>query len=129
MQWIDLDALALEAKYNVNAFAKLLGVNVRTLQRKFRNQLELTPKNWLRERRLIEAQALLKADWRIASIIDKLGFQTRSHFSSEFKSLCGYSPSEARDRARGREGDDDVSPAGADSESGLAPKSHAGTQS
>jgi len=84
--------LAAQAKYQVPALAALLHTNVRTLERRFRQELQTTPQEWLNHLRQMEAERLLDIGKRIKEIADLLGYTQASHFCRHFKESHGMTP-------------------------------------
>ena len=85
--------LAFAAQFKVNKLARLCGVSVRTLQRHFALNAGITITVWLQGIRLHEAYGRLKAGARVKKVAYDLGYKQLSHFSREFKSQHGITPS------------------------------------
>lgn len=71
----------------------------RSLQYAFRNLLNTTPKQWIREQRMARALELLQGDGvrpTVQAVALICGYANISHFSRDFKTRFGLSPSEAR---------------------------------
>jgi AraC-like DNA-binding protein len=92
-QW---EALAETAHYDANKLARICGVSTRQLQRHFRRIFHCSPQNWLNDRRLLAAQALLVSGESVKKVALELGFKQSSHFCRQFKTLIGIKPSEFR---------------------------------
>ncbi|MEX2282816.1 MAG: helix-turn-helix transcriptional regulator [Gemmatimonadota bacterium] len=85
----------------VEMLCRSLGINERTLQRSFANQVGLTPKQAIRVMRFRHAVTLLQGSPRgsLASIALSCGYADQSHFTREFRDLADVSPLEfARER-------------------------------
>ena len=70
----------------------------RALQYAFRERLNSTPKQWIREQRLALALEELRREPRrsIQAVALSCGYLRVSHFSQDFKTRFGISPSQAR---------------------------------
>ena len=87
------EPLAQQAQYRAHELAFLCQVSLRTLQRHFRVQYGLTVSGWLREVRLRKAYGGLIQGSTVKEIAFDLGYKQLSHFSRDFKSYFGVSPS------------------------------------
>ena len=56
------------------------------------------PAEWIRDRVILEAKALLRSGCSIQEVCDALSFQSQSHFGRYFKSATGLTPKAYRDR-------------------------------
>ena len=71
----------------------------RALQYAFRERLNTTPKQWIREQRLKTALAQFQVDGKrpsVQKVALACGYLNTSHFSRDFKTRFGLCPSEAR---------------------------------
>ena len=94
---IDLEKFML-TNYHFNVtiekFAALTGRSLAGFKRDFQKIFEMSPRVWLQERRLTEAQYLIaKKNMKPSAIYLDLGFETLSHFSHSFKKKFGKTPS------------------------------------
>ena len=87
------EPLAEKAQYRAHELAFLCQVSLRTLQRHFRDEYGLTVSGWLREVRLRRAYGGLIRGASVKEIAFDLGYKQLSHFSRDFKSYFGVSPS------------------------------------
>ena len=87
------EELAAKAQYRPSEIAKLTRVSLRTLQRHFKNNYQVTISSWLRSLRLNEAYSRLVAGHSVKEVAYELGFKQLSHFSREFKKMYGVPPS------------------------------------
>lgn len=87
------ETLAQSSHYRANELASLCQVSLRTLQRHFRSEYGLTVSGWLREVRLREAYGRLIGGATVKEVAFDLGYKQLSHFSRDFKSYFGVSPS------------------------------------
>jgi AraC-like DNA-binding protein len=79
----------------VEKFAQLTGRSLAGFKRDFKNTFEMSPRQWLQEKRLVEARHLIeKKNKKPSAIYLDLGFESLSHFSHSFKKKFGKAPSE-----------------------------------
>lgn len=95
---IDLEKFML-SNYHFNVpvekFAQLTGRSLAGFKRDFKRTFDASPRQWLQERRLMEARHLIEQKHRKPSAIYlDLGFESLSHFSYSFKKKFGKAPSE-----------------------------------
>jgi AraC-like DNA-binding protein len=88
------EIMAETAHYDANELAKICGISTRQLQRHFRRCFHCSPQNWLNERRLLLAKALLLSGESVKKIALDLGFKQPSHFCRQFKSWNKMTPSQ-----------------------------------
>lgn len=95
---IDLEAFMLgNYHYNVSVekFAQLTGRSLAGFKRDFQKIFDMPPRQWLLEKRLIEARHLIeKKNRKPSAIYLDLGFESLSHFSHSFKKKFGKAPTE-----------------------------------
>ncbi len=87
----------LSYQWSVEEMAAIAGMGSTLFNEKVKNYTGFTPINYLINIRISEAIKLLKR--REASITDialDTGFYSSQHFSTTFKKLTGYTPSEFR---------------------------------
>lgn len=78
---------------HVERFAYLTGRSLATFKRDFKKVFQMSPRQWLQEKRLKEAHYLLANKMQTASkVYLDLGFENLSHFSYSFKKFFGYPP-------------------------------------
>src|SRR5436190_14843811 len=87
------EQLAIRAQYKPFEVAKLTRVSLRTLQRHFKNNYNVTISGWLRSLRLNEAYSRLTSGQSVKEVAYGLGYKQLSHFSREFKKMYGVAPS------------------------------------
>ncbi|WP_343691175.1 AraC family transcriptional regulator [Chitinophaga sp.] len=79
----------------VEKFAQLTGRSLAAFKRDFKKTFDAAPRQWLLEKRLLEARHLIEKKRRKPSAIYlDLGFESLSHFSRTFKQQFGKAPSE-----------------------------------
>lgn len=75
------------------ALADDMGVGLRTLQRRFMEQLGVSPRQHLRYLRFERArQLLLRRDRRAVDIAIAAGYSDQAHFVREFRRFAGVTP-------------------------------------
>ena len=87
------ESLAFAAGFRISELARICHVSVRTLQRHFRKQYNLTLSEWLRAVRLEQARAKLITADCIKAVAFDLGYKQASHFTRDFKQRFGVPPS------------------------------------
>jgi AraC-like DNA-binding protein len=79
----------------VEKFAQLTGRSLAAFKRDFQKIFDMSPRQWLQEKRLTEARYLIeKKNKKPSAIYLDLGFESLSHFSHSFKKKFGKAPSE-----------------------------------
>ncbi len=82
---------------NINEISEALGINRVTLHRKFTEELDISPGNYIIRLRLKKACALLKgSDYSIKSIAYSTGFSDQFYFTKAFKKQTGMTPTQYR---------------------------------
>jgi AraC-like DNA-binding protein len=82
--------------YNIPVaeFAELTGRSLTAFKRDFQKSFGMPPRQWLQERRLMEAKDLIEnRNQKPSAIYLDLGFESLSHFSNSFKKKFGRAPS------------------------------------
>jgi AraC-like DNA-binding protein len=69
-------------------------LDVRTLQRRFRAQLQTTPKSWLMRERMLQAPSLLREGLANKEVAARLNYSCESNFCRDFKRHYGCAPQE-----------------------------------
>ena len=83
----------------MKVLAVKVGMDVRTLERRFRAQFQTTPKAWITQERMRSAPVLLAAGLSNKEIAASLNYSRESNFCRDFKRRFGCSPQEyLRDR-------------------------------
>ena len=78
----------------VEKFAQLTGRSLAGFKRDFKKTFDTSPRQWLQEKRLMEARHLIeKKNKKPSAIYLDLGFESLSHFSHSFKKKFGKAPS------------------------------------
>ena len=87
------EVLARKAGYRARELAELCQTSLRTLERHFQKHYGVTVSEWLRELRLKQAYSVLQTGKSVKEVAFEHGYKQVSHFSREFKSHFGVSPS------------------------------------
>src|SRR5688572_11007605 len=87
------EVLAQKAGYRARELADLCQTSLRTLERHFHKHYGVTVSEWLRELRLKQAYSSLQTGKSVKEVAFEHGYKQVSHFSREFKSQFGVSPS------------------------------------
>lgn len=89
----------LSHQWTVEEMAALIGLGTTTFTEKVKNYTGFSPLNYLINIRISEAIKLLKRqEENVTDIALNTGFYSSQHFSTTFKKLTGYTPSEFRKR-------------------------------
>ena len=91
---VDVTTLARICDFRMGDLAGLLKVSERHLERSFKNVLEMTPKSWLREQRMIYAKELFEKGMDKRQVSAITGFKSYSHFAAEIATFFGKKPKE-----------------------------------
>lgn len=87
----------LAHQWTVEEMAALVGLGTTAFTEKVKNYTGFSPLNYLINIRISEAIKLLKReDVNVTDIALDIGFYSSQHFSTTFKKLTGYTPSEFR---------------------------------
>ncbi len=79
--------------------AKRVGLTTISLQRRFREQMGISPHDYLLARKVEHAARLLReTDTSVTAIAHELAFSSSQYFARVFKSYMGQSPTECRRR-------------------------------
>ncbi len=99
MKLKDLVQTHLFSDFSIAELATLSGQSLSSFKREFQKIFNNTPSNFIRTKRLEEAQKLLQVSTlSISEISYQVGFNDLSHFSKVFKKHIGTSPAEYRNR-------------------------------
>jgi AraC-like DNA-binding protein len=100
-QLVELACAMLESQphvgMNVNQLASLLGVDRVTLQRAFKQELNMPPHAYLKRQRLNRACELLHmTDWPLRQVADACGYDSEKYFIRSFHQAIGQTPGQWR---------------------------------
>lgn len=88
-------------RQQVASLARLCGMSPSHFTRTFRAAFGTSPIDWLRRRRITEAQRrLVESDDAIKRIAEQVGYGDRFFFSRDFRKLTGQTPRQFRERER-----------------------------
>lgn len=93
-----LGPLALGGGFKVRSLSESLGVSERQLHRLFSDSLGISPKDWLRRERMVQARQLLLEGLQVQQAAAALGFRSIKDFSREFQAVCDVSPTDFQRR-------------------------------
>jgi transcriptional regulator GlxA family with amidase domain len=89
----DWEARAERVRYRVSPLADDCGVTPRHLRRFLRLKFGKSPLQWMAEKRLARAAALLQQASLVKQAAAEAGFKNPAHFSRRFTQLYGVPPS------------------------------------
>lgn len=85
---------------SLKRMSEIAGLSMTSFKRKFRQENSCTPHQYLLDRRLCEAAALLEQGLSPSDVYLEFGFKSLSHFSCSFKRKFGMSPRSFIDKNR-----------------------------
>lgn len=86
-------------KISIPEIAKLAGMSIRQLERRFKETLKTTPQHYILKLRILAACELLSnSNMAITEIALNVGFYDHSSFSRKFSSMIGSTPRDYRKR-------------------------------
>lgn len=85
-----------DSRFSIEFLSELMGMSRRQLQRRIKNFVGLTPKEYINEVRLHEVRGLLQTGElkSVAQAAEKGGYSNANYFSQQFKKRFGKVPSE-----------------------------------
>ncbi len=90
--------------FRVKALAVHVGLDVRTLERRFSEQFRTTPKTWIMRERISSAAPLLAEGLSNKEVAASLSYTCESNFCRDFKRHFGCAPQEFAHHHRGGSG-------------------------
>lgn len=78
----------------IGSILKAEGMSIRTLQRKFKQEVGLTPKEYLRIRRMNKVESAMSGNTHPLQIVADFDFADQSHLIKECKQLRDFTPGE-----------------------------------
>jgi AraC-like DNA-binding protein len=96
-----LSQIAREGEYRMVNLCDRIGVSERHLRRIFEDGLGISPKDWLRQERMVAARTLLRAGSPIKEVAIDLGFTTCRMFSRDFQAFYGLKPTDFQRKEHG----------------------------
>lgn len=91
---LSLTQIAKEGDYKMSSLSERLGVSERHLRRVFEEGIGISPKDWLRQERMVAARSLLREGSPIKEVAIDLGFTTSKMFSRDFQIFYGVKPTD-----------------------------------
>lgn len=80
---LDVSKLARLCDFKSSDLAGLLNVSERQMERSFHDILNMPPKSWLREQRMVYARELFDRGMHKREVASITGFKSYSHFAAE----------------------------------------------
>ena len=94
---LDLMKRTLEEPLHTSEIASQVGISVRQLERRFRNEMAVSPSKYYMRLRIARAHRLLQqTDLSVAEVAAGAGFQSLEHFSRVYRQYYGCTPSSDR---------------------------------
>ncbi len=91
---LSLGQIAREGEYRMASLCDRIGVSERHLRRVFEEGIGISPKDWLRQERMVAARSLLREGSPIKEVAVDLGFTTAKMFSRDFQLFHGVKPTD-----------------------------------
>lgn len=91
---LSLSQIARESDYRMAGLCHRINVSERHLRRVFEEGIGISPKEWLRQERMVVARNLLRHGSPIKEVALDLGFSTAKMFSRDFVSFYGVRPTD-----------------------------------
>ena len=91
---LSLGQIARDGEYRTANLCDRIGVSERHLRRVFEEGLGISPKEWLRQERMVAARTLLREGSPIKEVASDLGFTNPKVFSRDFQLYYGVKPTD-----------------------------------
>ena len=91
---VSLTKIARDGDYKMSSLSDRIGVSERHLRRVFEEGIGISPKDWLRQERMVAARSLLREGSPIKEVAIDLGFTTAKMFSRDFQLFHGVKPTD-----------------------------------
>jgi len=91
---LSLSQIAREGEYRMANLCDRIGISERHLRRVFEEGIGISPKEWLRQERMVAARNLLRHGSPIKEVAIDLGFSTAKMFSRDFMGFHGVRPTD-----------------------------------
>ena len=88
----ELHQAVWQSGFNVKKLAGRVGLDMRTLERRFDQQLHTTPKAWIMDQRMAAAPPLLSQGLSNKEVAGCLGYTQESNFCRDFTRVHGLPP-------------------------------------
>ena len=95
---LSLSQIAREGEFKMSNLCDRIGVSERHLRRVFEDGIGISPKEWLRQERMVAARLLLREGQSIKGISSDLGFSSSKVFSRDFQFFHGVKPTDFQRR-------------------------------
>ena len=89
-----------ESEYPLDRISESLGLSPSNLLVRFKRLTGLPPHAFLLEQRILRAKRMLLSQMPVSAIAHQLGFSSSQHFSNQFKSATGMSPTGYAEKTR-----------------------------
>ncbi len=87
----------LKTDFELTAAAEKSYISYAYMCKLFKKEMKVSPKKYIIDKRIDYARTLLSTDYySVEEVAEMCGYRDTKHFSSEFKRICGISPSEYR---------------------------------
>ncbi len=96
-----LTELPRRANYCAQRLAVIMGFSRRTLERRFRQQMDCTPGEWLAQRRMADAVAMIERQVSLKVVSTSVAYRNPSGFYREFRRRLDCTPGEYQARYLG----------------------------
>jgi AraC-like DNA-binding protein len=97
---LSLSQIAREGQYKMASLCDRIEVSERHLRRVFEDGLGISPKDWLRQERMVAARALLRQGSPIKAVAHDLGYTTAKMFSRDFQAFYTMKPTDFQRKER-----------------------------
>lgn len=98
---LSLGPLARAGEFKMSALCDRIGVSERHLRRVFEEGIGISPKEWLKQQRMVEARHMLRRGSAIKEVAIDLGFATAKMFSRDFMEFYGVRPTDYQRKESG----------------------------
>lgn len=95
---LSLSQIAREGGYRMSSLCERINLSERHLRRVFEDGLGISPKEWLRQERMVVARHLLRGGASIKEAAIDLGFSSAKLFSRDFQTFYGLRPTDFQRR-------------------------------
>ena len=81
-------------KLPLSSLAEICGLSLAGFKRKFRNQMGISPGDYIIRRKIEYSKKLLLKGYSVTQTAFEMDFSSSQHFSSSFRKCCGVSPTQ-----------------------------------
>ena len=94
---IYIEKNCLKSDFELSVAAEKSFISYAYMCKLFKKEMKVSPKKYVIDKRINYARTLLSTDYySVEEVAEMCGYKDTKHFSSEFKRICGMSPSEYR---------------------------------